>query len=140
MSDPQRETTDKLDVQFNEQGLVPAIVQDIETDQVLMLGWMNEAALRQTLATGKATFYSRSRKKIWVKGEESGHVQQVIEARVDCDQDVVLLRCRSHGPACHVGYHTCFYRSVVLTTAAHQEIHLKLTEKRVFDPAAVYKK
>jgi phosphoribosyl-AMP cyclohydrolase len=134
MSDIARETGLALDVKFNEQGLVPAIVQDHRTMQVLMVGWMNQAALRQTLDTRKATFYSRSRNKMWVKGEESGHVQEVVEARVDCDQDVVLLLCKSHGPACHVGYHTCFYR------AGDGGDKLKLVEKRVIDPKTVYKK
>jgi phosphoribosyl-AMP cyclohydrolase len=134
MSDVQRETGATLDIKFNDQGLVPAIVQDADTKQVLMMGWMNDAALRQTLQTRKATFYSRSRNKMWVKGEESGNVQEVLEARVDCDQDVVLLLCKSHGPACHVGYHTCFYRA---STGGEG---LKLMETRVFDPARVYKK
>jgi phosphoribosyl-AMP cyclohydrolase len=134
MSDATRETGLNLDIKFNEQGLVPAIVQDAATRQVLMVGWMNDAALRQTLATRQATFYSRSRNKMWVKGEESGHVQEVIEARVDCDQDVVLLLCKAHGPACHVGYQTCFYR------AAAGADKLRLVEEKVFDPATVYKK
>ncbi|MCC7191876.1 MAG: phosphoribosyl-AMP cyclohydrolase [Phycisphaeraceae bacterium] len=134
MSDAARETGLKLDIKFNEQGLVPAIVQDLHTRQILMMGWMNDAALRQTLATRKATFYSRSRNKMWVKGEESGHIQEVVEARVDCDQDVILLLCKSHGPACHVGYHTCFYR------VSEGGDTLKVVESRVFDPKSVYKK
>lgn len=134
MSDKERETGLLLDVKYNEQGLVPAIVQDIHTGTVLMVGWMNAAALQQTLATRKATFYSRSRNKMWIKGEESGHIQQVVEARVDCDQDVVLLRCESHGPACHVGYSTCFYR------AADADGKLKVVETKTFDPNQVYKK
>lgn len=133
MSDPGRETGNKLEIKFNDQGLVPAIVQDADTGQVLMMGWMNQAALQQTLATGKATFYSRSRNKMWVKGESSGHVQEVVEARVDCDQDTVLLRCKSHGPACHVGYRTCFYR------AADADGELTFVEEKTFDPDAVYK-
>ena len=132
MADAQRETGTTLDVKFDDRGLVPAIVQDAASGQVLMMGWMNDAALKQTLATRKATFYSRSRDKMWVKGESSGHVQEVIEARVDCDQDVVLLRCQAHGPACHVGYHTCFYR------AADADGGLSFVEERVFDPGEVY--
>lgn len=132
MGDAARETGRQLDVKFNEQGLVPAIVQDADTGDVLMMGWMNDAALRQTLATGKATFYSRSRDKMWVKGESSGHIQQVVEARVDCDQDTVLLRCKSHGPCCHVGYQSCFYR------AADAEGELTFVEQKVFDPDEVY--
>jgi len=110
-TDTLRETGTTLDVKFNEQGLVPAIVQDIDTGQVLMMGWMNDAALKLTLSTRKATFFSRSRNKMWVKGESSGNFQEVIEARIDCDQDTVLLRCKSHGPCCHVGFKSCFYRA-----------------------------
>lgn len=138
MSDKPRETGTKLDVKFNEQGLVPAILQDHATGSILMVGWMNDAALRQTLQTRKATFYSRSRNKMWVKGEESGHVQEVLEARVDCDQDVVLLRCRSHGPCCHVGYQSCFYRAIACPDSTGNE--LAFVEKPVFDPDQVYKK
>jgi phosphoribosyl-AMP cyclohydrolase len=134
MSDRARETGDTLDVKFNEQGLVPAIVQDADTGQVLMMGWMNDAALKQTLATRKATFFSRSRNQMWVKGESSGHTQEVVEARIDCDQDVLLLRCKSHGPACHVGYRTCFYR------AADADGRLTFVEDKAFDPDAVYQK
>lgn len=133
MSDATRETAVTLEVKFNEQGLVPAIVQDIDTGEVLMMGWMNQAALEQTLTHRKATFYSRSRGKMWVKGESSGHVQEVVEARVDCDQDTVLLRCKSHGPACHVGYHSCFYR------AADADGSLTVVEEKCFDPAKVYR-
>lgn len=133
MSDTARETGTRLDVKFNEQGLVPAIVQDVDSGEVLMVGWMNQAALQQTLQTKKATFYSRSRNKMWVKGESSGHVQEVVEARVDCDQDVVLLKCKSHGPCCHVGYRSCFYR------AADAEGNLTTVEEKVFDPESVYR-
>ena len=134
MAEVNRETTDQLQIKFDEQGLVPAIVQDAGSGQVLMMGWMNEHALQQSLETRKATFYSRSRQKTWVKGESSGHVQEIVEARVDCDQDVVLLRCRAHGPACHAGYQTCFYR------AANGQGKLATVEQRVFDPAEVYQK
>ena len=125
------ETTDKVSIQFNAQGLVPAIVQDIDSGQVLMMAWMNEEALRLTLETRKASFYSRSRKKVWVKGESSGHVQQVVEVRVDCDQDTLLLRCKAQGPACHAGYQTCFYR-------ADEGTRLSVVEPKVFDPDKVY--
>ncbi len=133
-STPDRETGTSLDVKFNDQGLVPGIVQDADTGQVLMMAWMNAEALQQTLQNRKATFYSRSRGKSWVKGESSGHVMEVLEARVDCDQDVVLLRCKAHGPACHVGYQTCFYRS------ADENGKLQFVEEKAFDPDAVYKK
>ncbi len=133
MADNARETGDQLDIKFNDQGLVPAIVQDVDTGEILMVGWMNQAALHQTLETKKATFFSRSRNKMWVKGESSGHVQEVVEARVDCDQDVVLLKCKSHGPCCHVGYQSCFYR------AADAAGKLRVTEEQVFDPEKVYR-
>jgi phosphoribosyl-AMP cyclohydrolase len=134
MSDAARELGTALNVKYNDQGLVPAIVQDIDTGHILMMGWMNDKALQLTLETRKATFYSRSRDQMWVKGESSGHVQQVVEARVDCDQDVILLRCQSHGPCCHVGYNSCFYRT------ASADGSLTFVEEKVFDPAAVYKK
>ncbi|MCC7145861.1 MAG: phosphoribosyl-AMP cyclohydrolase [Phycisphaeraceae bacterium] len=132
MAGQDRETGLKLDIKFDEHGLVPAIVQDAATGQVLMMAWMNEAALKQTLEIRKATFYSRSRNKMWIKGESSGHVMEVLEARVDCDQDVVLLRCKAHGPACHAGYQTCFYR------ATEASGPMKFVEEKVFDPAKVY--
>ncbi len=133
MGDSTRETTDKLDIKFDDKGLVPAIVQDIDTGEILMMAWMNEAALKQTLEVKKATFYSRSRDKMWIKGESSGHVQEVVEVRVDCDQDLVLLKCKSHGPCCHVGYNSCFYRK------ADADGNLTLVAEKVFDPEKVYK-
>ena len=131
MSDMPIETTLEPTVRFNEQGLVPAVVQDAASGDVLMLAWMNEAALRNTLETRRATFYSRSRKKIWVKGEESGHTQEVVELRLDCDQDTVLLRVKPAGPACHAGYNTCFYRN-------WEGAKLRIVEEQVFDPQDVY--
>lgn len=133
MKDSPLETGIELNVQFNDQGLAPAIVQEAETGQVLMMAWMNEYALQHTIHSGKATFYSRYRDKTWVKGESSGHVQQVLELRVDCDQDVILLRVRSHGPACHVGYPSCFYRAY----DAHSQ-SLQFVESPAFDPEEVY--
>lgn len=133
MGDSTRETTDKLDIKFDDKGLVPAIVQDIDSGEILMMAWMNEAALKQTLEVKKATFYSRSRDKMWIKGESSGHVQEVVEVRVDCDQDLVLLKCKSHGPCCHVGYNSCFYRK------ADADGSLTVVEQKTFDPDEVYK-
>ena len=132
MADRALEEAAELTVQYNAQGLIPAIVQDVDSGQVLMMAWMNEAALKHTLENGRATFYSRSRDRIWVKGESSGHVLQVLEARIDCDQDTLLLRCRPHGPACHAGYQSCFYRS------ASPQGDLKVVEEKVFDPDSVY--
>ena len=94
-------------------GLVPAVVQEYRSGEVLMLAFMDEAAWRKTLSTGKATYYSRSRKKLWVKGETSGNIQKVREIRIDCDDDTVLLKVEQIGQgACHTGYRTCFYRAV----------------------------
>jgi phosphoribosyl-AMP cyclohydrolase len=133
VSDSDRENTKTLDIKFNEQGLVPAIVQDIDSGEVLMMGWMNDQALAATLSTRKATFFSRSRNAFWVKGETSGHTQEVVELRVDCDQDTVLLRCRSHGPCCHVGYNSCFYR------ASDDAGNLQVMQEKAYDPDSVYK-
>lgn len=115
-------------------GLLPAVVQDVETGDVLMLAYMNAAAWENTLRTGKATYYSRSRNKLWVKGETSGHVQQVREARIDCDGDTILLKVKQlGGAACHKGYRTCFYRKV-------EDNRAVITEQPVFDPGEVYQK
>ncbi len=99
---------------FNAEGLIAAIAQHAETGEVLMLAWMNAEALRLTLQTGQAHYYSRSRQALWKKGETSGQVQDVVEARVDCDQDAVLLKVRPQGDggACHVGFRACFYRVI----------------------------
>lgn len=94
---------------WNADGLVPAIAQQHDTGEVLMLAWMNEDALRETLSTGRACYWSRSRKRLWRKGEESGHVQQLVELRVDCDGDTLLLLVDQAGPACHTGRASCFY-------------------------------
>jgi phosphoribosyl-AMP cyclohydrolase len=96
------------DLRFNDQGLVPAIVQEATTREVLMLAWMDAEALRRTMATGRATYWSRSRQQHWVKGETSGHRQDVREVRLDCDGDTVLLIVDQTGPACHIGTTTCF--------------------------------
>ncbi len=115
-------------------GLAPAIVQDNESGDVLMLAFMNQAAWEATLETGKATYYSRSRDKLWVKGESSGNVQLVREIRIDCDNDTVLLKVEQRGgAACHLGYKSCFFRKVV-------DGALETTETRIFDPDEVYKK
>lgn len=92
----------------NDQGLVPAVVQQHDTGDVLMLGWMDDEALRRTLTTGRGTYWSRSRQEYWVKGETSGHTQRVVEVRLDCDGDTLLVKVDQHGPACHTGDRTCF--------------------------------
>ena len=99
-----------LTPRFDGAGLLPAIVTDAVSGVVLMLAWMNAEALKLTLETGRAVYWSRSRQELWRKGDTSGHSQHVVEARVDCDQDAVLLRVRQEGAACHTGRRSCFYR------------------------------
>ena len=115
-------------------GLVPAIAQDYQTGQVLMLAWMNRAAYEETLRTGRAVYFSRSRNKLWRKGEESGNVQEVREVYIDCDADTILLKVHQvGGAACHEGYASCFFRKV-------EDSGLRVIGQRVFDPKVVYKK
>ncbi|MEM1274668.1 MAG: phosphoribosyl-AMP cyclohydrolase [Pseudomonadota bacterium] len=97
---------------FNGNGLIPAIAQDASTGEVLMMAWMNAEAVSQTLKTGRVTYWSRSRQKLWVKGETSGHTQTLIEFRVDCDRDCLLLRIDQVGPACHTHRRSCFYTAI----------------------------
>ncbi len=116
-------------------GLIPAIVQDASTGEVLMLGFMNEQAYAETRSSGAVTFFSRSRNKLWRKGEQSGHVLRVRELRVDCDADTILVRADPIGTGvCHEGYRSCFFRRV------GEEGTLHVVEKRAFDPNAVYTK
>jgi phosphoribosyl-AMP cyclohydrolase len=115
-------------------GLVPVVVQDYRTLEVLMLAYMNEEALRKTQKTGKAHYYSRSRNKLWLKGEESGHYQQVKGVYVDCDNDTLLLRVRQLGEgACHMGYESCFFRK-------KSKKGWTVVGKKGFDPKEVYTK
>lgn len=107
-----RETGLALDPRYDAHGLITAVCTHAETGEVLMLAHMNADALRMTLESGKATFWSRSRSALWVKGETSGHVLVVTEARIDCDQDAVWLKCLPDGPACHTGAASCFYRRI----------------------------
>lgn len=114
-------------------GLLPAIAQHAETGQVLMLAWMNEEAYRETVATGRAVYYSRSRGKLWRKGEESGHVQLVEQILFDCDADTILLKVQQTGAACHEGYATCFFREVTPDG-------VQIVGERLVDPEQVYGK
>jgi phosphoribosyl-AMP cyclohydrolase len=100
------------EIKFDPNGLVPAIVQDAETNQVLMLAYMNQESLRLTLEKGETYFWSRSRKELWHKGGTSGNTQKVVEVRVDCDADTLLILVHPAGPACHTGNQTCFYRDI----------------------------
>lgn len=99
-------------MKFDSNGLIPAVVQDAENGEVLMVGYMNKEAVERTLATGKVTFWSRSRQKFWVKGETSGHFQHLRGMYVDCDEDCLLVKVEQIGPACHEGYRSCFFRQV----------------------------
>ena len=103
---------DPSSLKYNEKGLVPAIAQDHESGDVLMLAWMNTASIEKTLQTGQVTYWSRSRQAFWVKGETSGHVQELVEMRVDCDRDCLLLVVNQTGPACHTNRRSCFYTAV----------------------------
>lgn len=94
---------------YDPNGLIPCIAQDAVTGEVLMMAWMNEAAVARTLATGRVTYWSRSRQGFWVKGESSGHVQELVELRIDCDRDCLLAQVRQTGPACHTNRRSCFY-------------------------------
>ena len=105
-------TFDPASLKYDEKGLVPAIAQEEGTGEVLMMAWMNEAAVRATLETGRVTYWSRSRAAFWVKGETSGHVQELVDLRVDCDRDCLLLVVRQTGPACHTNRRSCFYTAV----------------------------
>lgn len=107
-----QDETQALRPRFNDDGLVAAIAQDAETGEVLMLAWMNADALQASLETGYATYWSRSRAALWKKGETSGHLQQILEIRVDCDQDALLLKVRQTGAACHTDRRSCFYRKI----------------------------
>jgi phosphoribosyl-AMP cyclohydrolase len=97
---------------FNADGLIPAIAQDATSGEVLMMAWMSAESIRRTLATGRVTYWSRSRQAFWAKGETSGHMQELVALRVDCDRDCLLLRVNQTGPACHTGRRSCFYTEV----------------------------
>jgi len=122
-------------LKFDSNGLIPAIIQDFKTNEVLMMAWMNREALEKTVQTGQTHFFSRSRNKLWLKGESSGHLQHVKSISVDCDADVILVKVEQVGAACHVGYYSCFFRHY---QAGGKE--WKINTKRVFEPETVYKK
>jgi phosphoribosyl-AMP cyclohydrolase len=126
----------ELAPKFDASGLIPAIAQDAVTGEILMVAHMNREALDRTIETGRATYYSRSRQKLWTKGEQSGHFQIVERILVDCDQDCLLLKVRVDAGQCHVGYQSCFYRA--LKPASKTTLEL-ITEK-VYDPKTAYQK
>jgi phosphoribosyl-AMP cyclohydrolase len=119
-------------LKFGEDGLIPAIVQDAQSDEVLMMGFMNREAVERTLREGKVCFWSRSRQEFWVKGETSGHFQLVKGVYVDCDADCLLVKVEQIGAACHEGYRSCFYRRV------GEDGELEVTGEKVFEPDEVY--
>jgi len=120
-------------IKFNADGLIPAIVQDYKSKDVLMLAYMNQEALGKTIDSGLAHFFSRSRQKLWMKGESSGHVQRIREIRIDCDADAILLKVFQKVGACHTGYWSCFYRSI-----KNRKIIIRGSKK--FSPEMAYKK
>ena len=119
------------DVKFDEKGLVPAIIQDDTSGEVLMLAYMNQEALEKTLETKKTHFYSRSRGKLWLKGESSGHIQTVRSVYYDCDWDTLLIKVSQKGGACHEGYRSCFFRE-------GKEGTIEIVGEKLFDPKKVY--
>jgi len=126
--------------QYGADGLITAVVTDVKSGDVLMVAHMNAEALRKTIESGEAWYYSRSRKALWKKGESSGHVQRVAELRVDCDQDALWLKVEQAGPgACHTGRRSCFYRAVPLGKAGSVKLEFRDGDK-TFDPKAVYGK
>jgi phosphoribosyl-AMP cyclohydrolase len=121
-------------IDFTKTELIPAIAQDAATGQVLMMAWMNREAFEETMRTGRAVYWSRSRKKLWRKGEESGNVQEVREIYIDCDADTILLKVHQiGGAACHEGFASCFFRKIEGDT-------VRVIGERLFDPAKVYAK
>ncbi|MCF7957542.1 MAG: phosphoribosyl-AMP cyclohydrolase [Phycisphaerae bacterium] len=137
MSAPKEvEVGSKFTPKYDSDGLIPAIAQDAASGEVLMVAYMNEVALAETIKTGNAIYYSRSRQKLWRKGEESGHVQKVKDILVDCDQDCLILKVEVDSGQCHVGYQSCFYRRVK-PDSAHE---MEFISSPVYDPNDVYKK
>jgi len=122
-------------LKFTEDGLIPAIIQEAGTRRVLMMAWMNRDSLQSTVQTGKTHFWSRSRKKFWMKGEESGHTQTVKEIAFDCDGDVLLIQVEQAGVACHEGFKSCFFRSATADGAS-----FAVTEPQLIKPEDVYGK
>ena len=133
------EETNQLSPRFDERGLIAAIAQDAGTGEVLMLAWMNEQALALTIETGIAHYWSRSRNSLWKKGETSGELQQLVEMRMDCDQDAVVMRVvvQGHGTACHTGRTSCFYRSV--ERQEDGSVKLVFTGSPRVNPAELYR-
>jgi phosphoribosyl-AMP cyclohydrolase len=118
---------------YNADGLIPAIVQDVQSRRVLMLAWMNETSLQQSLETGLMHYWSRSRKKYWLKGETSGHKQKIVRWAADCDADTLLFEVEQTGGACHTGYESCFFQAYAMDGTPQQ-----VAESKLFDPNEAY--
>jgi phosphoribosyl-AMP cyclohydrolase len=127
-----------LTPKFDADGLVTCVATEASSGEVLMVAHMNAEALAKTIATGQAWYYSRSRRALWKKGETSGHTQRVVEMRIDCDQDAVLIKVEQVGGACHTGHRSCFYRAVPIGKAG--AVALEFRDERLFDPATAYPK
>ena len=121
-------------LKFNDDGLIPAIIQEEETGRVLMMAWMNESSLKTTIEMGKTHFWSRSRQKYWMKGESSGHTQQVKSIAFDCDGDTLLIQVSQVGAACHEGYQSCFFRTI------NDAGEFDVSENRLVNPDEIYSK
>ncbi len=133
------EEGDLLQLKFDENGLIPCITQDAESNEILMFAYINETALSACISTGLAHYYSRSRKKLWKKGEQSGYIQRIVSLNIDCDQDCILLKVKVEGGAsCHLGYRSCFFRELE-TLSDDTDFKLNFIEKeKIFDPSKVY--
>src|SRR5262249_3445830 len=125
----------ELKLKFDSNGLIPAVIQDSENGDVLMVGYMNEESIQRTLHSGLVTFWSRSRQEFWVKGQTSGNLQRLVSLYVDCDQDCLLVKVNQVGPACHDGYRSCFFRKV-----GSLEGNLELIADRLQNPEQMYNK
>jgi len=123
----------ELNYKFNRDGLIPAILQDSKTGRVLMMAWMNAESLGKTFETGLMHYWSRSRKKLWLKGETSGNTQKVVKAFIDCDADTLLFEIDQTGGACHAGFESCFFQPLNRDGSSGE-----ILEKRLFDPSTVY--
>ena len=120
------------DLKYDDKGLIPAIIQDTDTGQVLMMAYMDKTSLAESIRTGKTHFWSRSRQKYWMKGESSGHTQEIRKVSIDCDADTLLIQVKQNGAACHEGYKSCFYRRY------EPDGEWKVVAQRLFDPRDVY--
>ena len=121
------------EIKFDDKGLIPAVIQDYQNGEILMLAYMNRESLQKTLSSGKTHFWSRSRQKFWLKGESSGHVQEIKEVFIDCDMDTLVFKVDQKVAACHVGYRSCFYRKI-------EGEKLTVVGEKVFEEGNVYKK